>query len=313
MIYTLTMNPSIDVDLIIPELKPDDSNRVKEHRNYPGGKGLNVSRVVKKLGGHTMALVLMGGHVGDMIARLLREQGLNFETLEVEAETRTNVFLTDEKARTMTRISSRGETLPDRAIRLLFEKLDLIDLRRVSYLVLGGSLPGRTPKDLYRKIIERLNAKGDPCRILLDADGDTLIKSLEARPAIIKPNSHEASRALGWEIESLEDAVKASKEFMDRGVEIVLLTLGERGAIAARAEGIWHARPPKVETISSVGSGDSFIGGFLSSLAMGLDPGAALKRGCAAGAATALTPGTELCHSEDIARLTEQVTLEQLE
>lgn len=313
MIYTLTLNPSLDVDLIVSELVPDDSNRVQAHRNYPGGKGLNVSRVVKEMGGHTMALTLLGGHTGDVVARLLREQELPFESLEVDGETRTNIFITNQKSRTVTRINERGVTLKDRAVRLLLEKLDLLDLRRVSYLVLGGSLPGDTSKDLYLKIIRRLNAKGDACRILLDADGDTLMKTLEAAPAIIKPNTHEASRALGWKVESFEDAIKAAKEFLARGIETVLLSMGDKGALAATADGIWHAKPPKVEAVSAVGAGDSFIGGFLSSLGLGLDAGTALKRACAAGAATTLTPGTELCHAADIARLVEEVTLERVE
>lgn len=313
MIYTLTLNPSLDVDLTLPKLIPDDSNRVSLHRNYPGGKGLNVSRVVKEMGGHTMAFVFLGGHTGDEVGRLLRTGEIPFESLEITEETRTNVFITDQSSGTMTRINERGETLSNRAIRLLFEKLDLLDLRRVSHMVLGGSLPGETQRDLYIKIVKRLNAKGDPCRILLDADGDTLMRSLEARPHIIKPNTHEASRALGWEVKTREDAIKASKEFLDMGIEIVLLSMGENGALATSKEGIWHAVPPEVDAVSAVGAGDAFIGGFLSSLALGLDQGTALRRGCAAGAAAALTPGTELCHAADIARLVEDVRLEKVE
>jgi 1-phosphofructokinase family hexose kinase len=180
-------------------------------------------------------------------------------------------------------------------------------------MVLGGSLPGDTDPNLYIKIIKRLNSKGDPCRILLDADGDTLMRSIEARPHIIKPNTHEASRALGWEVKTREDAIKAGKEFLAMGIEIVLLSMGEDGALAVSKDGVWHANPPEVDTVSAVGAGDSFIGGFLSSLTLGLDEGTALRRGCAAGAATALTPGTELCHAEDIARLVGNVSLERLE
>lgn len=313
MIYTLTMNPSLDVDLVVDELVPDDSNRVREHRAYPGGKGLNVSRVVKEMGGATMALTFLGGHAGDTIASLLRDGDIPFESIEVSGETRTNVFVTDRKNRTVTRINQKGETLTDRAIRLLFDKLDLLDLRKVSYLVLGGSLPGDTARDLYLKLIHQLNEKRDPCRILLDADGDTLMKSLEARPAIIKPNTHEASRALGRTIETLDDVVGAAKEFRERGVETVVVSMGSRGAVVASDDGIWRAKAPEIVEISAVGAGDSFIGGFLSTLALGLDSGAALKRACAAGAATALTPGTELCHASDIHRLVERVSLERIE
>ena len=313
MIYTLTMNPSLDVDLVVDELIPDDSNRVKQHRVYPGGKGLNVSRVVKEMGGATMALTFLGGHAGDTVGSLLRAGEIPFEAIEVTGETRTNVFVTDRKNSTVTRINQRGETLTDRAIRLLVDKLDLLDLRKVSYLVLGGSLPGDTSKDLYIKGIAQLNAKRDPCKILLDADGDTLMKSLEAKPAIIKPNTHEASRALGRKVETLEEVVDAAKEFRSMGVETVVVSMGSRGAVVASEDGIWKANAPKVTEVSAVGAGDSFIGGFLSTLSLGLDAGAALKRACAAGAATALTPGTELCHASDIHRLVERVTLERIE
>lgn len=313
MIYTLTMNPSLDVDLVVDELIPDDSNRVKQHRSYAGGKGLNVSRVVKEMGGATMALTFLGGNAGDTVAALLREAEISFESIEVSGETRTNVFVTDRKNRTVTRINQRGETLTDRAIRLLFDKLDLLDLRKVSYLVLGGSLPGDTNKDLYLKLVARLNEKKDPCRILLDADGDTLMKSLEAKPAIIKPNTHEASRALGRKVETLEEVVEAAKEFRSKGIETVVVSMGSRGAVVASDDGIWKANAPDVEEVSAVGAGDSFIGGFLSTLVLGLDAGAALKRACAAGAATALTPGTELCHASDIQRLVDRVSLERIE
>ncbi len=313
MIYTLTMNPSIDVDLQVAELIPDDSNRVQSHRNYPGGKGLNVSRVVKEMGGATMALTLLGGHTGDKVASLLRNQKVPFESLEVVGETRTNIFITDRSKNTITRINERGETLSDRAIRLLFDKLDLIDLRQISYLVLGGSLPGQTSKDLYLRIIRRLNAKNDPCKILLDADGETLRKALPSKPAIIKPNTHEAGRALGRNIETLDEVYEAAKEFQAMGIETVIISMGQDGALVTGVDGTWHATAPDVETISAVGAGDSFIAGFLSSLVLGLDSGTALKRACAAGAATATTPGTELCHAADIQRLAQKVTLKQID
>lgn len=313
MIYTLTLNPSLDVDLRVKELIPDDSNRVESRVVYPGGKGLNVSRVVKELGGATMALVITGGHTGEQVARLLRRDEIHFESLEVEPETRTNTFLTNQATGAVTRINERGETLSDRAIRVLLDKLDLLDLRQVSFLVLGGSLPGGTPRDLYVRIIQRLNQKGDPCRILLDADGETLAKALESRPAIIKPNTHEAARVLGRAIEGRDGAIAAALELQEKGVETVLLTRGRAGVIAATPEGLFEAIPPEVDTVSAVGSGDSFIAGYLSSMSLGLDVPTALRRGCAAGAATSLTPGTELCHAQDVSRLAKKVTVEAIE
>lgn len=313
MIYTITLNPSLDVDLLVQDLIPDDSNRVLSRRQYPGGKGVNVSRVVKEMGGSTMALVPLGGHTGDMVAELLRRDRISFETLEIEGETRTNTFVTNQKKSTMTRINERGDTLSDEAIRLLFQKLDLLDLRKVDYLVLGGSLPGQTRKDLYPQLLERLGRKQDPCRVLLDADGDTLMEALDYRPAIIKPNTHEASRALGREIQTREDAIQAAQDFRQRGVETVLLSMGSKGALSVSDDGVYFARAPQVSTVSAVGSGDSFIAGYLSSLVLGLDSGKALQRACAAGAAAALTRGTELCHASDIQRLVPEVVLERIE
>lgn len=312
MIYTLTLNPSLDVDLTVESLVPDDSNRVRRRREYPGGKGLNVSRVAKVLGGRTMGLVVTGGGTGERVGHLLREDEVPFETLEVEAETRTNTIISEESTRRVTRINERGQTLSERVTRVLFDKLELLDLRAVSYLVLGGSLPGDTPKDLYLKIIKRLNAKGDPCRILLDADGETLARALEVGPALIKPNTHEAARALGHPVEGLEGAIAAAREFREKGVETVLLTMGRAGVVACGPAGTWHAVPPEVEAVSAVGSGDSFIAGYLTSKTLGLDERSALVRACAAGAATALTSGTELCHPEDVARLGPKVQVERL-
>lgn len=313
MIYTLTMNPSLDVDLIVDELIPDDSNRVQAHRKYPGGKGINVSRVVKEMGGSTMALTFLGGHTGASVASLLRDQKVPFESMEAGAETRTNIFVTNRKNGAVTRINQKGETLDDGSIRLLLDKLDLLDLRKVSFLVLGGSLPGKTRGDVYSKIIQMLGEKNDPCRILLDADGDTLMDAIGSGVKVIKPNTHEASRALGRKVESLDEVVGAAKEFKAMGVETAIVSMGKRGAVVAGEDGVWHGIPPEVEEVSAVGAGDSFIGGFLSSLVLGMDSGAALRRGCAAGAATALTPGTELCHASDIHRLQDKVKLERID
>src|SRR3989338_7842448 len=197
MIATVTINPSIDQHMVIDKLVKDDAIRVREIRRFPGGKGINVSRAIKELGGKTVAFSVAGGCAGYMLKSLLNDQGIHFETIDVLEETRINVIITDKSDHTQTRLHAEGP----------FASLDVTDqlFSRVSgyqplpeWWVLGGSLPPGAPVDFYARFIQFFRESGIKC--LLDADDEALKLGIEAKPYLIKPNEYEMNRLVGREL-----------------------------------------------------------------------------------------------------------------
>jgi 1-phosphofructokinase family hexose kinase len=309
MVYTITFNPSIDQHIIIDRLVKDDAIRAKDISREPGGKGINVSRVVKELGGQTKAFAIIGGCAGYMMRDLLDRNRIDFGVIEIIGETRINVIVTDLSDRTQTRISMAGPCIGIENIR---DFIKLIDEAKPapSFWVLGGSLPPGAPKDTYKRIIKHLREKGQRC--ILDADGDALRLGIEGVPYLIKPNEFEFERLLNKPITSDNNIIEASKELCSRGIEIVIVSLGARGAIIVTKEEAFKFESPKVEVRSKVGAGDSLIGGLLVALERGLSLKEAGRYAVAAGTAAVITEGTKLCLRKDVERLIDAVKIQSL-
>lgn len=295
-IATLTLNPSLDLTLRVPRLIHDDSNRVTSTRKDPGGKGINVSRVLHELGVQVTTLTVLGGNAGREFRRLTRRQGLSLHTVRTQGETRENIMITETEHPVQTRLHQPGAAIRPRELARI---LDLIEehARQADYFVLGGSLPPGVPQDIYQKLILRLRERKVQC--VLDADGEPFKLGVAAQPFLIKPNLFELGRLVGKKLTQRREAKAAVRQLLGQGIQIVILSLGSEGALAATSRQMVQARPPLKATGSTVGAGDSLVAGFLMRWAQGAPLRACLRAGVAAGTATALTPGTELLRAED--------------
>jgi 6-phosphofructokinase 2 len=309
MIATVTLNPSLDRTVTVEELVMDEANRWTSLRRDPGGKGINVSRVIHELGGETVAYGFIGGIDGETLKHLLQQQGVPFDFTPIKGEIRSNFIITDLATHHQTRIDAPGPHIMRHELQKLVQKVKHIS-PKPDFLVFAGSVPPAVPADIYRQLIEA--AKNNGIKTVLDSDNKWLKEGIKAKPNVIKPNVHEAEELLGKHLRSEAAIVKALKTLVDRGIEVAVISRGKDGLIAANGERILKAIPPQVEVRSTVGAGDSTIAGLVLKLNEGLAIDEACRWAVAAGTAAALTPGTELCRREDVVKLLSKVKIKRL-
>lgn len=305
-IVTLTLNPSVDHSVTVACWVKNRTNRPLQFRRDPGGKGINVSRVVHRLGGTTVAYGLAGGATGQLVRAALDREGVPSELTEVAGETRINTIITDQSDGSQTRLNLPGPHVTDEELEALYLRLDAIP--NPCCLVVGGSLPEGVPPEVYETVLASFTACG--VRTYLDADGDPLRFGIRAKPHLIKPNEYEIAELVGERLRDLEEFIDAARSLAGRAANIVVISLGEQGAVAADTDRVLRVRSPRVEPRSAVGAGDSMLGAMVLSLSRGEDLAEALRWGAAAGAAAVITPGTELCRPEDVHRLLPEVRVE---
>lgn len=309
MIYTLTLNPALDRTLRVRRLAFDDANRVISEQRFAAGKGIDVSRVVIELGGSTVAFGFVGGYGGAELEGRLKQAGVPTDFVHIGSETRTNVIVSDIEANSITALNAAGPCATQVEYEQLLEKLKEYKYKS-GFFVISGSAPPGVPADAYHEITNIV--KESNLRAVLDADGELLRRGIEGKPFMIKPNSHELRRLLGLDVEGVEQVQSAAAKLRAMGVENVLVSMGADGAVLTCEEGSFFAKPPKVEALSPVGAGDSLVAGFVLGLDTGLSFCESLTLGVAAGAACALTPGTELCKYEDVYMIRSEVQIRQL-
>ncbi len=309
MIATITVNPSLDEDIFVDGLILDEANRWVKLRSYPGGKGVNVSRAVHEMGGLTVAYGFIGGPVGRAVEILLDEEGVLVSFTPITQETRTNVIITDTRASQQTRIDAPGPRISKRELERFLKKLGGI-VPRPDLEVAGGSVPPGVPVSIYYDIIMR--AKDRRVRTILDAEGRWLEEGIKAKPYLIKPNVHEVEELLGKELPTEETTIEAAFSLVQMGIEIVVISRGKDGIIAATKGHLFKAIPPVVKIQSTVGAGDCTIAGLALKLAYGKPLIEACQLAVAMGTAAVLTPGTALCHRADVERLLPQVKVSEL-
>ncbi len=297
MILTVTLNPAVDHTVFVEGLRPFDTNRVVRTETDAGGKGVNLSRMVAELGGRTVATGFLGGQTGAFVRAVLDRQGVQHDFVEIDAETRTNVSVEDGSGRPPTAFSDPGPPIDGLAWETLLSRVAAW-LPRCGWLAVGGSLPPGLPDFAYRVLGEMARSNGVPW--VLDADGIPFVEGLQAGPSLVKPNANEAARFLGAPVTTTGHALAAARALRERQSAggapdpVAIVSLGAEGAVAVGADGEFVASPIPVEARSTIGSGDSLIGGFLCGLERGLPLPEALRLGTAAGAATATTDGTRM-------------------
>lgn len=284
MIYTLTLNPSLDYTIVLDNFHIGKVNRTAEENLYPGGKGINVSIVLKRLGVESVALGFLAGFTGDEIERLAKGAGCSTDFIRLkDGYSRINVKIRMGKE---SEINARGPEITGEDMDALFGRLD--GLAPEDFLVLAGSIPAGLPSDSYERILSRLKEK--KVKAVVDAEKDLLVNALKYRPFLIKPNRDELGAIFGVKLKSGDEIIHYAKRLQKMGAENVLVSMAGDGAILAASDGrILRALPPSGKVVNSVGSGDSMVAGFLAGYLHTGDFENALKVGICAGSATAFS------------------------
>lgn len=304
MIATITLNPSLDEHIMVHGLVVEETNRwVKRHR-YAGGKGIDVSRAINEMGGITVAYGFIGGLNGRALEILLDEEGVLFSFTPIQQETRANFIITDTKTSQQTRIGAPGPHISKGELGRFIKKMRNIR-PSPDLLAASGSVPPGVPASIYYDIITE--AKDLGVRTILDSEGQWLKEGIKAKPYLIKPNVREAEALLGRELPTEEAIIEAALDLRETGIEIVVISRGKEGIIAATNGSLFKAVPPPVRVGSAVGAGDCTIAGLALKLAYGEPLLEACRLAVAMGAACVLTTGTELCHRADVERLLPQI------
>lgn len=259
MIYTVTFNPSLDYIVTVEHFRCGVVNRTKEELLFPGGKGINVSMVLRNLGHDNTALGFLAGFTGQELKRLLEEKNITTDFIPVQkGMTRINVKLrSDEESE----INGQGPAISEEDIQRLYEKLDA--LRDGDILVMAGSIPDVMPRSIYMDIMKHLQNK--QLKIVVDATGDLLVNVLQYHPFLIKPNHHELGEIFHTEIEGKEDVVTYAKKMQEMGARNVLVSMAGAGAVLVSEDGkVYRSEAPKGTVVNSVGAGDSMVAGFLT-------------------------------------------------
>lgn len=259
MIYTVTFNPSLDYIVSVDDFTLGRVNRTRTELIYPGGKGINVSIVLKNLGHKSCALGFMAGFTGDEIAKRLQDKGVSSDFIHVgKGISRINVKL---RSNEESEINGQGPVIEAHDIELLYKKLDKLSAEDI--LVLAGSIPDVMPHDIYMDIMKYLQDKD--VSIVVDATKDLLVNVLPYHPFLIKPNNHELGEIFGVELQSNEEVVAYAKKLQDMGARNVLISMAGDGAILLTEDGKqFYSLPPEGDVINSVGAGDSMVAGFIA-------------------------------------------------
>lgn len=285
MIYTVTFNPALDYVLHLDNLVVGAINRTKTEQIVNGGKGINVSTVLKNLGVDNTALGFCAGFTGEALEKGINADGVKTDFVHLKnGFSRINVKI---RAQEDTDINGQGPEIKDEDIEKLFLKLD--SLTQGDILVLAGSIPSTLPKDIYERILKRLDGKG--VKAVVDATGELLVNVLKYHPFLIKPNNDELSEIFGKTLETDEEIIEYAQRLREMGAENVLVSMGGWGAILVTADGCYKRGTAKGKVVNTVGAGDSMVAGFLYGYLESGNYEYALKTGTAAGGATAFTVG----------------------
>ena len=284
MVYTVTFNPSLDYIVSVEGFQMGKTNRTAKEQMLPGGKGINVSTVLKNLGIPNIALGFSSGFTGEEIKRRVEEMGLASDFINLQnGYSRSNVKMKDFDG---TEINGQGPDISPSETEKLLEKLD--GLKEGDVLVLAGSIPRTMPDSIYSDILRRLDGKG--ILTVVDATGELLLHVLEYSPFLIKPNNHELGEIFQVKLETREDVAPYARKLQEKGARNVLVSMAGQGAVLLDENGQVHMLPaPKGKLVNAVGAGDSMVAGFLAGWLTKKDYEYAFRMGISAGSASAFS------------------------
>lgn len=304
MIYTITLNPAVDYTVRVENYKVGEVNRTSAENITAGGKGINVSVILSRLGTESTALGFCGGFTGKMLLQMLDDMEIENDFVYIpDGMTRINVKLNINSSET--EINGMGCNIDEESIEKLYHRLD--ELKKNDFLVLAGSVPKSLPADIYVTIAERVKRRG--VNIIIDASGELLLKSLELKPFLIKPNNFELGEIFGVKIDSREKALEYAKKIQKMGAMNVLVSLAGKGAVLVCSDGETFSSPaPKGYVKNSVGAGDSMLGGFIHGYMKYENFSDAFRFGISAGSATAFSE--TLAEKDEIMNIFHKLSLD---
>ncbi|MCJ8010917.1 1-phosphofructokinase [Paenibacillus sp. KQZ6P-2] len=310
MITTVTLNAAIDKTYYLPSFPMGKVSRVQRFHAAPGGKGINVAKVVAQLGVPVTATGFVGGMNGEIIKQMLTQMEIAHDFISVEGESRICLNILDEANGTSTELLEPGPTVNDAALKEMEVRIGEL-ASRSKIVCFSGSLPAGVPKDFYVKLVSIAKEAG--AYVILDASGDALRFGLEAKPDMIKPNEDEVAALLGIEVTD-EDALQKAVETLLQKYEMdrISVSLGGAGSLTASKGSSYRVTTPKVEVVSTVGCGDSFVAGMAVSLARNLPLEEGLAMASAAGTSNAMTDQAGLIELEEFEQLRKQVQIDRL-
>ena len=305
MIYTVTLNPSIDYVIKVDKLTTGKINRVNEEHVYPGGKGINVTRILKNLDNDNIALGFVSGFTGDYIINSLQELNLKSDFIKVkEGFTRINVKVKSEEE---TEINGQGPKISEEELNQFYKVIDkLVD---GDILILSGSIPSCLDERLYENIMKRVEDRD--IKVIVDATKNLLLNVLKYKPLLIKPNNHELAEMFNVELNSTEDVVFYARKLKEMGAQNVLISMGKDGALlVTENDEVFASSVAKGEVVNSVGAGDSMVAGFVAGYLKSNSYEEALRLGAASGGATAFS--SDLATREFIDKLVDEIEIKKI-
>jgi 1-phosphofructokinase family hexose kinase len=310
MIYTLTLNPAVDRELTVPAMEFDSVLRASESRVDFGGKGFNVSRLLKGMDEPSTAVGFLGGSAGELLEKGLQSLGIGTDFVWVSDETRTNISIVTQSHDHYIKVNEKGPLVDEARQNELLNKIDKL-AKPGDWWVLAGSLPPGVTNDIYARVIQVLN-KHD-ARAILDTSGQSLKLGCAEKPFLVKPNAEEAHALTGLPMSSPSEIAAGAVEIRRMGAQNVVVSMGKAGALLHTSDGTWLTHTPKIQEKNPIGAGDSMVGGLVWALTQGINLKEALGWGVASGAATASLPGTEVGSRPLIEQLFSQVRYDRLE
>ena len=308
-IVTITPSPAIDLSTAVDRIVPVAKLRGKTQRRDPGGGGVNVARVIRRLGGDARAIYPVGGAIGKLLQQLLDQEGVASHTWAIAGETRENFFVDEISAGQQYRFILPGPRLQESEWKECLRLVAALD-PFPRYLIASGSLPAGVPDDFYAQLARLAKQRG--ASFVLDTSGPALAAAVAEGVDLIKPNLREMRELTGSEPSDADAWVVAARRLVEDGkAAVVALTMGHLGAALVTRDEVLRAPPIPITPRSATGAGDSFLAALIWRLASGASRTEAFRLAVAAGAAALLHPGTELCRVDDVARLADQVTIER--
>lgn len=302
-IVTLTLNPSIDSSCQTEKVQPTRKVRTFDERYDPGGGGLNAARVIRELGGEAFAMYLAGGLTGAVLDHLVESAGISHRRIHIKELTRVSHIVRERSSGLEYRFTPEGPAVRDVEWRTCCAELAEIDF---DYIIASGSLPRGVPEDFYCRIVDMATSKG--ARVVLDTSGPALRAALRRGVYLAKPSLGELETVVGRSLREPVAQEEAARELVaQRSADILTVTLGQDGALLVTPDQCLRLAAPPVEAVSAVGAGDSFIAAMTLGLAQGRTAKDAFVLAVAAGTATVLTPGTELCRRVDVEQLYQEL------
>jgi 6-phosphofructokinase 2 len=304
MIYAITLSPILNRTIDVEEIIYDDCNQIVEGRSRPEGRGIDVSRVIKEMGGQSIALGFIGGYAGLELEGRLINEGIVCDFIRINDEVRTKTIIYQRKKNLQTLLCTARPEVNSFEIAAFYNKIK--EIPADSFVVLGGAIPRGISDNFFAQVTTTLREKG--VKVILDADEEVLKRGVNAGPHLIKPNIHEFGRLIGKTVTDLEEVFHEAKPYLNL-VEYIVVSAGPRGVAGVSKEGNYLVTPPKVKVRSSIGAGDSLVAGMVFVLSKGGSFEEALALGVACGTASTLNAGGGLCVKEDIEAVKKDVII----